>query len=151
MGFRLLKNCHLILDYKDISPYRFIFTFEPWSDVNVRVVGDDVEEGHDGHQPQHQVDGDPGLVHGPRLLLGVIPRDEVAQAHGGQGDEAVVERVEQRPDRLHDVQQDGGEEDEQEENDAAHQTEMKNPERRKLNLIPMKYEDKYACFMESSL
>ena len=125
-----------------MSPYRFIFPFEPWSDVDVRVVGDDVEEGHNGHQPQDQVDGDPGLVHGPRLLLRVVSRDEVTQAHGGQRDEAVVEGVEQRPHGFHDVQQDGWEEDEEEENNTAHQSEMKNPERRrKLNRIPVKYED----------
>ena len=92
--------------------YRFILRFEPRSDVNVRVVCDEVDEGHGGHQPQHQVDCDPGLVDRPRLLRRVIAGDEVTQAHCGQRDEAVVEGVKQGPDGLHDVQQDGGDQDE---------------------------------------
>ena len=134
-------NCSR-LGHVSLLNYRFILRFEPWSDVNVRVVGHEVNEGHDGHQPEHQVDCDPGLVDRPRLLPGIIPRDEITQTHGGQRDEAVVEGVKQGPDWLHDVQQDGGYQDKQEENNTAHQSEMKNPRRRKINRILRNIEDR---------
>ena len=127
LKFDKSRIVHSRLGHVPLLHYRFILRFEPWSFVNVRVVGHEVDEGHDGHQPQHQVDCDPGLVDGPRLLLRVITGDEVTQAHCGQRDEAVVEGVKQGPDRLHDVQQDGGYQDEEDENNTAHQSEMKNP------------------------
>ena len=43
--------------------YLFILVSEPASDVKLWYVGDNVDHGHDSHQPQHQVDCHTGLVH----------------------------------------------------------------------------------------
>ena len=109
----------------NIPTHRLKVWSEPAGEVELRAGGDDTDDGHHADQAEYQVHSDEGLVDGPALLLRVVPGDEVPEAHRGEGDEAVVEGVEEGPDRLHEVEQEGGEEDEEEEDKAGDQGEVK--------------------------
>ena len=102
----------------DVLTHRFVVRSEPACEVDLRSVGDHVDDGHDGHQAQDQVDGDQGLVDGPSLLVWAVPGYEVTKADSGEGDEAVVERVEPGPDGLHQVEEEGGQEEEEEDEES---------------------------------
>ena len=108
----------------DVLTHRFVVRSEPACEVELRSVGDHADEGHDGHQAQHQVDGHQGLVDRPALLVRAVPGDEVTKAHSGEGDEAVVESVEPGPDGLHQVEEEGGQEEEEEEEERGDQTKV---------------------------
>ena len=117
MAFNMIKlGCFLT--------HRFVVRSEPAGKVELRSVGDHVDDGHDGHQAQDQVDGDQGLVDGPSLLVWAVPGYEVTKADSGEGDEAVVERVEPGPDGLHQVEEEGGQEEEEEDEERKDHAEV---------------------------
>ena len=108
----------------NIPTHRLEVRSEPAGEVELRAGGDDTDEGHHADQAEYQVHSHEGLVDGPGLLFRVVPGDEVPEPHRGEGDEAVVEGVEEGPDRLHEVEQEGGEEEEEEEDKAGDQAEV---------------------------
>ena len=112
--------------------HRVVVWSEPDGHVQLWYVGHQVDHGHDPHQPQHQVQCDSSLVDWPRLLVWLVSRDEVSETNSGERDEAVVEGVKPRPERLHQIKNDCGDDEEEDEDAETNNREVHQPDRDKI-------------------
>lgn len=90
-------------------------------------MGDVVEYGEGEHhegEPHQQVPSSGDLVDRPVGLVRGVPGDVVAQADRGQGDEAVVQRVQEVPVRLQGGEHRGGRQEEDADQHGAHQEQV---------------------------